>query len=181
MASKSKNKGKGFEREVCKILGEIYNDNFERVPHSGAFVGGINNIRKATLTENQIKAFKGDIIPPDDWKYFNCECKNYADFPFHHLLQEKAIPLLEGWIEQTMDAHDENDIDLLFMKFDRKGIYIAFPTNIDHHLLISSNIKYKSQKFGTWTITFWPDFSSKNQNIKNLKLLSQNGTNSNID
>ena len=29
MASKSKNKGKGFEREVCKILGEIYNDNFD--------------------------------------------------------------------------------------------------------------------------------------------------------
>ena len=40
--SKSKNKGKTFEREVCKILKEIYEDNFERVPHSGAFVGGQN-------------------------------------------------------------------------------------------------------------------------------------------
>ena len=46
MASKSKNKGKGFEREVCKILGEIYDDNFERVPHSGAFVGGRVHLRK---------------------------------------------------------------------------------------------------------------------------------------
>ena len=95
MASKSKTKGKGFEREVCNILSELYNDNFERVPHSGAFVGGQNAVRKSTLTENQIKAFKGDIIPPDHWNYFNCECKNYADFPFHHLLQEKPIPLLE--------------------------------------------------------------------------------------
>ena len=89
--SKSKNKGKGFEREVCNILSEIYQDNFERVPYSGAFVGGINAARKSTLTENQIKAFKGDVIPPDDWKYFNCECKNYADFPFHKLLQEKPM------------------------------------------------------------------------------------------
>ena len=63
MSSKSKNKGKGFEREVCRILSEIYQDNFERVPHSGAFVGGLNAARKSTLTENQIKAFKGDIIP----------------------------------------------------------------------------------------------------------------------
>ena len=75
MTSKSKNKGKGFERDVCKILGKIYGDNFERVPHSGAFVGGVNAARKSTLTENQIKAFKGDIIPPDHWKHFNCECK----------------------------------------------------------------------------------------------------------
>jgi len=177
MASKSKNKGKGFEREVCKILGEIYNDNFERVPHSGAFVGGINASRKATLTENQIKAFKGDIIPPDDWKYFNCECKNYADFPFHHLLQDKAIPVLEMWLEQTLDAHDENDIDLLFMKFDRKGIYLAFPTNINQHLLTSRHIIYESKKYGAWTITFWSDFKQISTNIENLKNLAINGTN----
>ena len=26
--------------------------------------------------------FKGDIIPPDNWRYFNCECKFYKDFKF---------------------------------------------------------------------------------------------------
>lgn len=180
MASKSKNKGKGFEREVCKILGELYEDNFERVPHSGAFVGGINASRKSTLTENQIKAFKGDIIPPDDWKYFNCECKNYADFPFHHLLQDKAIPVLEMWLEQTLDAHDENDIDLLFMKFDRKGIYFAFPTNINQHLLTSRHTIYDSEKYGSWVITFWTDFIKIPNNIENLKKLAINGTHSKI-
>lgn len=175
MASKSKNKGKGFEREVCKILSALYNDNFERVPHSGAFTGGSNVFRKQTLTENQIKAFKGDIIPPDDWKYFNCECKNYADFPFHHLLQDKSIPLLESWIDQTMDAHDENDFDLLFMKFDRKGIYFVYPSCHDSEFKLSANIKYNSENYGEWTITYWPDFQSQANNIDNIKKLSISG------
>lgn len=177
MAAKSKNKGKGFEREVCKILGEIYNDNFERVPHSGAFVGGINAARKSTLTENQIKAFKGDIIPPDHWNHFNCECKNYADFPWHHLLQDKSIPLLESWIEQTLDAHDENDIDLLFMKFDRKGIYLAFPQAIKKFFHLKKHINYISEDYGTWTITFWSDFQAQEGNTQALELLATNGTN----
>lgn len=179
MASKSKNKGKGFEREVCKILGEIYDDNFERVPHSGAFVGGINASRKSTLTENQIKAFKGDIIPPDQWNYFNCECKNYAEFPFHQLLQAKPVPLLEQWLEQTLDAHDENDIDLLFMKFDRKGIYLAFPENLKDKFTLSRHVIYNSPNYGSWIMTFWNDFSEVEANTKQIEIFSINGTNSN--
>ena len=176
MSSKSKNKGKGFEREVCKLLGELYNDNFERVPHSGAFVGGINAVRKSTLTENQIKAFKGDIIPPDHWRFFNCECKNYADFPFHQLLQAKPIPILEQWIEQTLDAHDEGDIDLLFMKFDRKGIYLAFPKEFRTIFKLDRHIHYNSQNYGSWTITFWQDFQAIPDNISQLESLAINGT-----
>jgi hypothetical protein len=174
MASKSKNKGKGFEREVCKLLGELYDDNFERVPHSGAFVGGINAARKSTLTENQIKAFKGDIIPPDQWRYFNCECKNYADFPFHHLLQSKTIPLLEQWIDQTMDAHDKGDIDLLFMKFNRKGIYLAFPASIKNQFSLTNHITYNSQH-GPWIMTFWEDFQNLKTNTKSIETLAING------
>ena len=177
--SKSKNKGKGFEREVCNILSEIYQDNFERVPYSGAFVGGINAARKSTLTENQIKAFKGDVIPPDEWKYFNCECKNYADFPFHQLLQEKPIPLLEQWLEQTLDAHDENDLDLLFMKFNRKGIYIAFPKNLVDKFKFQRYINYTSKDYGSWTITFWQDFQAQEFNTRQIKNLSINGSNTN--
>ena len=177
MSSKSKNKGKGFEREVCKILSEIYQDNFERAPHSGAFVGGINAARKSTLTENQIKAFKGDIIPPDNWNYFNCECKNYADFPFHQLLQEKPIPILEQWLEQTLDAHDENDLDILFMKFNRKGIYIAFPSILDRFLFTSRRVNYGSKKYGSWTITFWDDFKANTENTETLETFAINGAN----
>jgi hypothetical protein len=179
LASKSKNKGKGFEREVSKILGDLYHENFERVPHSGAFVGGINAARKSTLTENQIKAFKGDIIPPDHWNYFNCECKNYADFPFYQLLQAKPIPLLEQWLEQTLDAHDENDIDLLFMKFNRKGIYLAYPAEHNRFLLSIRSVIYSSEKYGSWTITFWQDFADYKENLEVIEKFAINGTNIN--
>ena len=178
--SKSKNKGKGFEREICNILSEIYQDSFERVPYSGAFVGGVNAARKSTLTENQIKAFKGDIIPPDAWNYFNCECKNYADFPFHQLLQNKPIPLLEQWLEQTLDAHDKDDLDLLFMKFNRKGIYLAFPTELVDRFDVDRYVYYTSEQYGTWTITFWQDFQAHEQNLKQLKNLSVHGTSTHV-
>jgi hypothetical protein len=175
VASKSKTKGKTFEREVCKVLSEIYDDNFERVPHSGAFVGGQNASRKSTLTENQIKAFKGDIIPPDSWKYFNCECKNYADFPFHHLLQDKSIPLLDQWIEQTMDAHDTGDIDLLFMKFNRKGIYLAFPKAHKTKFFLDRHITYPTDGFGYWTITYWDDFKANKINTDAIETMATKG------
>ena len=179
MASKSKIKGKSFEREVCNILGELYNDNFERVPHSGAFVGGMNAVRKSTLTENQIKAFKGDIIPPDHWKYFNCECKNYAEFPFHQLLQAKPILLLEQWLEQTLDAHDENDIDLLFMKFNRKGIYLAYPHEHQRFLFSPRQVVYGSKNYGSWIITYWQDFADIKENLEVIEKFAINGTNIN--
>ena len=37
--SKSKNKGKTYEREVANFLTELYGESFTRVPYSGAFVG----------------------------------------------------------------------------------------------------------------------------------------------
>ena len=66
--------------------------SFVRVPNSGAYIGGSNFHRATNLSEGQVRGFKGDIIPPDNWKYFNCECKSYADFPFHHFLYNKKIP-----------------------------------------------------------------------------------------
>ena len=177
MASKSKNKGKSFERDLAKMLSELYNDTFVRVPHSGAYTGGQNVVRKEILTENQIKAFKGDIIPPDHWKHFNCEAKNYADFPFHHLLQNKAIPLLESWLEQTLDAHDDRDIDLLFMKFDRKGIYLAFPKRHKTKFFLDRHITYQSENSGHWTITFWEDFKATTINTEAIETMAIKGTN----
>ena len=64
------------------------------------YIGGSNFHRATNLSEGQVRGFKGDIIPLIT-KYFNCECKSYADFPFHHFLYNKKIPLLEGWINQT--------------------------------------------------------------------------------
>ena len=46
MSSKSKNKGNNWEREVANNLSTLYKESFIRVPSSGAYVGGKNNVRK---------------------------------------------------------------------------------------------------------------------------------------
>ena len=66
MSSKSKTKGNNFEREISTYLSDLYGLSFLRVPNSGAYVGGLNAQRRATLAAGQIKTFRGDIIPPDD-------------------------------------------------------------------------------------------------------------------
>jgi hypothetical protein len=161
MASKSKTKGKGFEREVAKYLSDLYNDSFTRVPHSGAFTGGKNSVRKETLTEGQIRAYKGDVIPPDSWKKFNCECKNYAEFPFHQLLTQGKIGLLESWMKQTLEAADPGDISIIFMKFNRKGRYIAYKltTGFENHRYID----YQDEQGNFWRITGFEDFFELNK------------------
>ena len=161
MPSKSKNKGKTFEREVCTFLSQLYSDSFTRVPDSGAFTGGKNAYRRETLTEGQVRAHKGDIIPPDDWKFFNAECKNYAEFPFHNLLTQQ-IPVLDSWLEQTRAASDKGDLNILFFKITRKGTYIAYQLegsffHTDRH------IDYKDSKNITWRITGFDEFFRHNQ------------------
>ena len=91
MPSPQKTKGKGYENAVAKFLTETYGDKFMRVPTSGAFLGGINYDRRAFMTEGQVRAFKGDIIPPDDWNFFNCECKFYKGFNFHQLYDGNIV------------------------------------------------------------------------------------------
>ena len=131
MTSKSKTKGKSWERDVCNFLSELYNESFIRVPNSGAYVGGKNEYRKDTLSEEQIKLARGDIVPPQNYPYFLAECKNYADFPFHLLLAKSTIAQLDNWIEQVEhDVTSDNDLWLLFIKITRKGTYVLFDTNL---------------------------------------------------
>ena len=101
MSSKSKTKGNNFEREISTYLSDLYGLSFLRVPNSGAYVGGLNAQRRATLAAGQIKTFRGDIIPPDDCTTV-IECKHYADFPFHSLLKTNTpIALLNEWINEV--------------------------------------------------------------------------------
>ena len=163
MAAKSKNKGKGFEREISKFLTDLYSEPFQRVFGSGAFTGGKNFIRKENLTENQIRSHKGDIVPPDDWVRFNCECKNYASFAFHLLLHNKPMPLLDQWITQTLAASDIGDMNAIFMKFDRIGRYIA--VDPVHGFKFHNKIIYHSADGSLWYITELNSFFELNQNL----------------
>lgn len=177
MPSKSKNKGSGFEREVSKFLSELYGENFMRAPGSGAYTGGTNSHRKQILHEGQIRNFKGDIIPGQSFPLFNCECKFYAEYQFHQLFEESKQ--LETWIDQLMMASDEDDFNILLMKFNRRGRYVAVQSkisDIDPEQDLN-HMNYKTKVYGTWKIySFEPFFSnykdmvklhSSNKHIKN--------------
>jgi hypothetical protein len=161
MPSKSKNKGNAFEREVSEFLSNTYNESFLRVPSSGAFVGGKNTFRKSSLDEAQLQSKKGDIHPPDLWKYWNAECKSYADFPFHQLILGE-VKILDKWIEQTLEVSDKDDLNIIFIKISHKGRWVVFEETSNFNA--TSFIAYKN-----WKFTSWDDFWTKQENIDLVK------------
>lgn len=168
MPSKSKNKGSSYERQVAKYLTEHYGESFHRIPNSGAYIGGKNTHRRNNLDTSQTKSFKGDINAPDTWVHFNAEAKFYADFAFHQLFSESKQ--LEDWLEQLMTTSDPHDVNILFMKFNRKGSYVAVQANLDW--AYSGNyFSYRSSKYGDWMIYSFQNFFTANS--INLKSFSQ--------
>lgn len=120
-------KGANGERELCKMLTEMFGASFIRSAHSGAFVGGKNARRKATLSAGQVRQVIGDIVPPDGLPRLVVESKFYRDFPFHQLLRQHACPLLDGWIQQTLDVIDADTVWMICLKVNLKGWYVAVP------------------------------------------------------
>lgn len=166
MPSPSKNKGSGFEREIAKYLTETLGGTFIRAPGSGAYTGGSNSHRKQVLQGGQIRSFKGDVMPPEEYGLLNIEAKFYADFPFHQLLDRCSQ--LESWLDQLLTASDPGDINVLYMKFNRKGRYIAVES---HHpwTVVDNHIQYSSSKHGSWFIFNLEKFYELNKEIfKNL-------------
>lgn len=143
MSSKSKIKGKSGEREIGKLFEKVFGGSWQRVFGSGAFVGGSNAFRKGHLSEGQIRSYKADIVPPDDFNIV-LEVKSYADFPFHQLVQNKEIPLLEDWIQEVYDCIDDGDFWLICQKFNRKGWYVLYPS--EYNLDIKNHSVYYSPK-----------------------------------
>ena len=162
MSSPQKNKGSGFEREIAKYLSEKYGESFIRAPGSGAYVGGKNQSRTEVLHEGQIRSFKGDIVPGHSFTKMNVECKFYADFPFHLLLTGEC-KVIDAWIGQLMDVADPNDLNILFMKFNRKGRYICVQSKLTW---VADNFTYyTSQKHGDWMIFEFDSFFLHNTDL----------------
>ncbi|SRR6056297_590766 len=161
MTSKSKAKGSGWERDVAAYLTELYGDHFMRVPNSGAYTGGSNAGRKIVMTEGQVRHMKGDIVPPDHWRFLNCECKNYASFPFHRLLMPIEIPQLEDWLQQIMDAADPGDVNILFFKITRVGKFVAF--DVSQPFQTDRSVNYTDRLGRTWQITEFESFFDFNR------------------
>lgn len=170
MPSKSKSKGSSYERDMAKFLSEKYGDSFVRVPNSGAYIGGSNNHRTVVLSEGQVRSFKGDIIPPDDWKYFNCECKNYADLPFHQIISGNGVAKIDSWIDQTMEVADEKDFNVLFIKITRKGEYVMIQDKLfQNGMFVQPGVEYTSKNHGKWWFLgaelFWNKCSTEVKDV----------------
>jgi Holliday junction resolvase len=173
MTSPQKAKGSGFEREIAKYLSEKYGESFIRAPGSGAYVGGKNQVRKEVLHEGQIRSFKGDVVPGQSFKRMNIECKFYADFPFHLLLTGDC-KVIDAWIDQLMGVADENDVNLLFMKFNRKGRYVCVQSKLTW---VSDNfVYYTSKKHGDWTIFEFDSFFALNTELLKTYSISTDTT-----
>jgi len=173
MSSPQKNKGSGFEREIAKYLSEKYGESFIRAPGSGAYVGGKNQKRTEFLHEGQIRSFKGDVVPGQSFKRMNIECKFYADFPFHLLLTGDC-KVIDAWIDQLMDVADPHDVNLLFMKFNRKGRYVAVQSKLTW---VSDNfVYYTSKKHGDWTIFEFDSFFALNTELLKTYSISTDTT-----
>ena len=162
MPSPQKAKGSGFEREIAKYLSEKYNESFIRAPGSGAYIGGKNQSRTQILHEGQIRSFKGDIVPGQTFTKMNVECKFYADFPFHLLLSGEC-KVIDVWLEQLMDVADPNDCNILFMKFNRKGRYIAVQSKLTW--VTDNFLYYTSPKLGDWIIMEFDNFFLNNSQL----------------
>ena len=162
MPSPQKQKGSGYEREVARFLTETYGETFIRAPGSGAYVGGKNQVRKQVLHEGQIRSFKGDIVPGQSFPKLNAECKSYKNFPFHLTLTYECKQL-DSWLAQLLDVEDENDLNILFMKFNRIGQYVAVQSKFTW--IMDSCTLYMSKNHGEWIITEFNNFFRLNKDL----------------
>jgi len=121
MGNAAKNKGKAGERWVAAHLGKVFGLNFQRVPNSGAFTGGMNSFRKATMTETQALLANGDIIVPDELSHLSFEVKTYKDFSFSSLFTTNKQ--LDTWIAQAAAC---GKLWFLIFKINHAGAFIVY-------------------------------------------------------
>ena len=149
MPSAAKQKGNVWEREVAKDLSEVFDENFIRVPNSGAYTGGANFHRLDQLTESQKRMMNGDIMVPPCMSSFKIECKSYKTFDYHKCFTDNKT--LNKWIQQA----ESGDNWFLVIKVTRKGSYILFPINLSHCFRFKNFLRYTDKYIITSYTDFW--------------------------
>jgi hypothetical protein len=172
MANASKNKGKGAERELCKIFSTVFGGSWMRTFTSGAFTGMSNNWRANVLSKSQLLNNSNDIVPPDEYPYCALESKAYKEFEFHHLYRDKGNLTLNGWIDQV----EESGIDMvksfpmICFKINRMGWFACCwsekISDLDYSNLNHTNYIYNNKKFVIFELdkfitTFTDDLKKK--------------------
>lgn len=135
----SKRKGNTGESECVKILKERFpNEIFSRTMGSGNYTGGKNVKNAATLTEEQLLMFTGDIRAPKNF-VFAIEHKFYAKIDFYDLFNKKSK--LYEWYEQSeSDARLLKKEPLLIVKTNNHKRIVFVPMDyLVKHLLTDTN------------------------------------------
>ena len=164
MPSTAKQKGNAWERDVAKDLSETFNENFIRVPNSGAYTGGANVFRIDQLTEQQKRMMDGDIMVPPCLSRYKIECKNYKAFDFHQLFNVNKT--LDKWIKQA----EFGLLWFLVIKVTRKGSFILFRKEISKHFSYKNYLNYKDK----YVITDYKEFWQKNADA--IRRLNEDST-----
>ena len=138
--NRSKDKGKVYERQVAKHLSNVFELPFQRVPNSGAFVGGKNVFRVEQMTEEQKLLADGDIIVPKELSHISFECKWYKQFRWHHLFEKKGEANLNSWIKQVSET--TKPYWFILFKINRCGEYVVYPSKIYSLMPTGNQIKY---------------------------------------
>lgn len=158
----SKNKGSGAERELAKFLSELFDGSFIRSPGSGAYIGGLNNFRKAHLSAGQIGTVKGDLVCPDFMPKMVIESKFYKEFRFHQLFQPGPCAQLETWIAQCGDVVDPGDFWLIAIKINLLGWSIVIPEEFIDAFLFENFVDYTGPQ-GRFYVTELKSFFENNR------------------
>ena len=109
----SRQKGARTELKVRDFLREYTDLNWERVPASGAL--------------DEKHGLKGDLYIPGEKNRYCIEVKGYADDHLtSHILTSKNPTLVDWWEQTLRESQQIKREPLLFFKFDRSKIFVAF-------------------------------------------------------
>ncbi len=158
MSNYNKNKGNSYERQLAKHLSNVFQLNFNRVPNSGAFVGGKNIARAEKLSEKQLLLMSGDIIVPEELSHVDFECKFYKALSFNSLFDN--CEQLNNWLEQAQNTI--KPLWFLFFKINHKGEFVVFDRK---HILLYKDIENFLVYKGKFIVCSANKFLEKNKEI----------------
>ena len=167
MPNKNKNKGKSYERAICKHLSKVFGLNFERIPNSGAFTGGKNFFRSEKLSAEQLLLTDGDLIVPSELAHLKFECKNHKDLSFPSFFVGSAK--LDEWIKQSKGGN--RLAWFLIFHVNNVGDFIIFDKRWEGVFKLKHNwMQYDNAYIITTTKDFFEDNKEILLNLKNAVL-----------
>ena len=168
MPNKNKNKGKGAERELCKIMEEHFGGSWMRTFTSGAFTGMSNNWRANVLSKSQLLNNSNDVVPPDEYSKCALESKFYKDFEYHHLFRKEGNNTLNELIDQVEESGIDinNSFPMICFKINRKGWFCCTwkdkINDLDYSKLQYCNYNYENKQYVIFELdTFLKSFTEE--------------------